>query len=287
MIRLKLTMKRTKANAGNALPQRHGCAFTLTELLVVIAIIAILAALLFPVLSRAKRKAQESKCLNNVKQLSLASFMYVNEHGTPIPYNNSAYPGGTWMGTFVDYVKEKKLFICPSAPLQNPAPASGNRPGTADSAWVRWTEDARTMFFGSYGYNAWLYSDIRKYYPATMEESFVFTKEASIQNPALTPVFVDANWVDVSPGEGEPPWHNLYTGAPFGTSKDNQMGRCAIPRHGGQSASSAPRDLPPGAKLPGTIMMGLADGHSRSVKLEDLWSFYWHRDWQVPATRPQ
>ena len=33
--------------------------------------------------------------------------------------------------------------------------------------------------------------------------------------------------------------------------------------------------------------MGLADGHVELAKLENLWNYYWHRDWEPPATRPQ
>ena len=58
--------------------QKHR-AFTLIELLVVIAIIAILAALLLPALSAAKRKAQQIACVNNNKELALASLMYVDD----------------------------------------------------------------------------------------------------------------------------------------------------------------------------------------------------------------
>ena len=123
-------MRRCSSGGG-----RRG--FTLIELLVVIAIIAILAAILFPVFSRAREKARTAACQSNLKQLGLAVRMYTSDWDELLPKHGSRCIRHNPLdlcqqAKLYPYVKNLQIYTCPSDPTAGyigPSPYFRTRSG--------------------------------------------------------------------------------------------------------------------------------------------------------------
>lgn len=181
-------------------------AFTLVEALVVIAIIGILAAMLLPVLSKTKLKAQQIDCLNNQRQLQTGWLMYVHEQNDALPLNSgevaiySPYASTTnsWVigdvtvsadlsfirqGSIFPYVNNPDVYHCPS-----------------DHSTVNDTNTLRTR---SYSMDYYLNGDIDpQYFHNLPLGAFVglATRYSGISHPSTAFVLLDENEKTINDG---------------------------------------------------------------------------------------
>ena len=178
-------------------------AFTLIELLVVIAIIAILAAILFPVFAQAREAARQTSCTSNTRQIGMALMQYAQDYDEGLVPNNDQVPGNpasnqhNWTFFLQPYIKNDKVFLCPSSTRKGAAPF-----------------DQMRTYQGAYGvapaFTAYV---INNYYYNDATEGMLFEKAnnnnrqpaslASIDDPAGT-VFC-ADGVTGSEGTGQLP----------------------------------------------------------------------------------
>jgi prepilin-type N-terminal cleavage/methylation domain-containing protein/prepilin-type processing-associated H-X9-DG protein len=121
--------------------------FTLVELLVVIAILAVLAAILFPVMSRARAKARDAVCVSNLKQLTLMMDMYLQDNDELFPWqSNTNQITDWWYQRVMPCVRNKQVFVCPAD--------NRTKDEMSNSGYII---DPAKKWPLSYGYNGLLY----------------------------------------------------------------------------------------------------------------------------------
>ncbi len=144
--------------------RRVGKGFTLIELLVVIAIIGILAAMVFPVFARARESARKAVCLSNMKNIALAIQMYLADNNDTLPPRERraevvdffesiwgvencplyhfANPYLRWPVVLDEYVKNRDVWMCPSAKMYGGARFINGLPDWFQNLYTNWDPNA-------------------------------------------------------------------------------------------------------------------------------------------------
>jgi prepilin-type N-terminal cleavage/methylation domain-containing protein/prepilin-type processing-associated H-X9-DG protein len=238
--------------------------FTLIELLVVIAIIALLMAILMPVLGRAKKQAKDVICRANLKHWNLVWSMYTNENNGYFHrgwIGDATKESDTWPNVVLPYVgndvNNLDFYCCPEA--TKVTPPGGRIDGGPRTAWGFgggiWGH--RQGDHGSYGINGWVCNP-----PGNSTQHW---RTPNVKGAGYVPLFLDSAWYNALPRHTDnPPFAEDGFFGVIGAT----MGMFCVNRHNG-------------------AVNGLfLDWSVRKIGLKELWRLKWHREYPTNCDLP-
>jgi len=226
----------------------------------------------------------------NVRQLGLGFSLYVTDQGLPeFTLQGWGLALGDWHSwMYPNYSNNANVRLCPST--RNDANRSYSH-GTANTPYLM--KDYGSLFAGgpfapfrpiysSYGLNYW----VRITATGPDMQPLFFRRETSIQYPSRTPIFADSITFTAAPVVDSPPTRDLYYDDVGGKAED--ISNFQIARHGSRSPVQSSSPVAPGAAVGSWVNnMVCFDGHVERAKLDNLWQYYWHKNWEPPVVRPQ